>query len=341
MNSTILPEPIILTVIMNKGGVGKTTTCCNLAGALSEQRSNGKVFKTALIDLDPQTNFSSVFGLDELYELHGNDLTTIAEFLDVDNYNVPSSNFFYQVPRESCKDSLFLLPGHLDLESFKDDIEFGMKFNSINKASGSSRYKNLYNEADFERKKGEFFNSYRKKLKKDLAGVFDYVVIDTPPSRGFLTQLSLGLSDYVLLVLCPGTKEIDGLIAMEDLIAGVWANHNPSLNLAGVLINDAFERECLTQHIRKEVFDRYDGKDLLLKNQIPHSVRVAEGLSNDETIFESTHPSAEVHKSHYRAVLQELYNKVLVKKGDGAVSPELFYKLHYSHDENNLRTANG
>lgn len=175
--------------------------------------------------------------------------------------------------------------------------------------------------------------SYRERLKKDLAGQFDYIILDTPPSRGFLTQFALSLSDYVLPVMIPGTKELDGLIMMEQLIADCWASYNPKLSVAGILINNLFEREVLSSDIRQIVLERYSGKELMLKTEIPRSVRIAEAISNDQTVFESTHRDADAYKNVYRKLLSELYSRALTNKVNTTVSPNFFFELHYGEDE--------
>lgn len=81
-----------------KGGVGKTTTCVNLAAALA-----GMGKKTLVVDFDPQANASSSLGVFDKNE-KGSIYSVLCEDLDINDAIVPSE-----------EDGLFFIPSSSDL----------------------------------------------------------------------------------------------------------------------------------------------------------------------------------------------------------------------------------
>jgi len=88
----------IIAIVNQKGGVGKTTTCVNLASAVSKL---GK--KVLAIDMDPQGNLTSGFGIDKK-ELEMTVYDVLINNVDIDDV----------IKRYSDND-LYILPSNVDL----------------------------------------------------------------------------------------------------------------------------------------------------------------------------------------------------------------------------------
>src|SRR5205814_8932986 len=94
----------IVAIANQKGGVGKTTTAVNLGAALAEKRH-----RTLIIDLDPQANATSSFGLQTVEQ------TSLYEPLIGDASIIERIS-----PTE--RDAVFILPSDLDLAGAEVEI---------------------------------------------------------------------------------------------------------------------------------------------------------------------------------------------------------------------------
>ncbi|MBF0545657.1 MAG: ParA family protein [Candidatus Riflebacteria bacterium] len=155
----------IIAIYHNKGGVGKTTVSVNLAAALSRK---GK--RVLLIDLDAQANSTFATGLLKFQFEEDDDI--IGKYV-YHLFESGESNFIPELARRSNdfnSPEIDVIPSHINL------IEQQDRLNKI--ASSRSRL------------------IIKLRLVKDF---FDYVVIDTPPSRDLYAEIPLIAADYLII----------------------------------------------------------------------------------------------------------------------------------------------
>lgn len=76
-------------------------------------------------------------------------------------------------------------------------------------------------------------------LRRQLAALrphFDYMVLDTPPSMGPMTVMSMVAADYVVAPMRPDPFAFAGFYKLLDMLDAVRDNFNPALELKGVFL---------------------------------------------------------------------------------------------------------
>lgn len=177
-----------ITFFNNKGGVGKTTTVYHVAWMLSEMG-----VKTIAVDLDPQSNLTSMFlddeRLEEVYE--NNTPVTILDAI------TPIVNGDPAVPvhLERITDNLSLIMGNLTLSTFEDTLSDAW-LKCLNAEIYSFRITSIF-----------------KTIIDEAANRFNaaVVLIDVGPNLGATNRAVAISSDYIIMPVASDLFSIQGV----------------------------------------------------------------------------------------------------------------------------------
>ncbi|WP_297963138.1 ParA family protein [uncultured Anaerovibrio sp.] len=112
---------------------------------------------------------------------------------------------------------------------------------------------------------------------------YDFIIIDCPPSLGFLTLNSLAAADSVLIPLQCEFYALEGLSQLLKTIEMVRSRINVNLYIEGVVLTMYDSRTNLSQQVENEVRN-YIG-DKVYNTTIPRNVRLSEAPSYGCPIF--------------------------------------------------------
>jgi len=117
----------------------------------------------------------------------------------------------------------------------------------------------------------------RNFLKK-IDSLYEFIIIDCPPSLGFLTVNALVASDSLIIPLQCEYFALEGLSHLLNSVKLVQARLNPSLSLTGILLTMFDQRNRLSHQVADEA-RRFFGANVF-KTVIPRNVRLSESPSH-------------------------------------------------------------
>ena len=186
----------IISLVNQKGGVGKTTTSINLSASLAVLNK-----KVLLIDLDPQGNTTTGVGINKA---------------DIENsiYDVLIDKTEIEKAIISTKyKNLYVLPATINLA--------GLDMELIEKSQNNPLFQ-----------KGAQLKNHLENIKNN----FDYIIIDCPPSLGLITTNALTASNSVIIPVQCEFFALEGIMQLLNTIMLAQKKLNPNLQIEGVLL---------------------------------------------------------------------------------------------------------
>jgi chromosome partitioning protein len=203
----------IIAIANQKGGVGKTTTAVNLGCALAEGG-----LRVLIIDLDPQGNATSSFGLQEL---EGESLYDPL----LGNAAIVDKVFPTRVER------VFIVPADLDLAGA--EVEIARLDNHLTRLAETLA-----------------------PLRSD--NTFDFVLLDCPPSLGILMTNALAAADELLTPIQCEYFALEGLVKIVRIIEQVRASGaNDRIEIGGIVMTMFDGRTNLSSQVVADVREHF------------------------------------------------------------------------------------
>jgi chromosome partitioning protein len=151
------------------------------------------------------------------------------------------------------------------------------------------------------------------KVTQALSSSYGWIVIDTPPNLGILTQNALVAADYVLVPsTCTGLA-VSTMSQLYTLIEKIQERQNIWLQLLGVLVTMKDGRTPIQKHVMKEMKSQF--KNQVFKTNITNNIKIEEAPANYKSIF--SYDSGCLGSSLYRDWIKKEFlkkHKLLEKK---------------------------
>ena len=221
--------------------------------------------KVLVADMDPQGNTTSGFG--------------------VDKHNVDKSIYTLLLGESYLEEVALKIDGIENLQLLPANIHLsGAEIELIEMERRETRLKEVFSHAKY---------------------LFDYILIDCPPSLNILTLNALCAADTVLVPIQCEYYALEGLTQLMHTISLVQKKLNPKLAIEGVVFTMYDARTNLSAQVVDEVKSHLE--EHTYKTIIPRNVRLSEAPSHGLpiTLYAPTSKGAEAYEQLAREVMEK------------------------------------
>lgn len=257
----------VLAFVNHKGGVGKTTSVQSLATGLRRygkgyfgKGEDGKERKprVLLIDLDPQSSLSFLFGWSEV---QNPGKPTVYDAL-IKQSPLP----VYQV-----EEGIHLAPASANLISIEPFLnQMPLPRKALTKLLAKP----------FAVMQG---NEFAGKDGLKVEEVFDYILIDCPPAMSLLTHNALSCATSVIIPVQLEMLATKGIAEILNAIKETREDLNPNLDIRGLLMVMSNDQTKATKQFKEYLGDKFD--DYMFDAYTRRDTKMVEAQAMSKDIF--------------------------------------------------------
>jgi len=123
-----------------------------------------------------------------------------------------------------------------------------------------------------------------KNILDSVKHIYDYIIIDCPPSLNVLTLNALVAAESLIIPLQCEYYALEGLSSLLENIAIIKKNANPDLELAGILRTMYDSRNKLAIEVSEQLLKHFPQQ--VFRTVIPRNIRLAEAPSYGKSVIE-------------------------------------------------------
>ena len=147
-------------------------------------------------------------------------------------------------------------------------------------------------------------NAQLKKALDSVKDVFNYIIIDCPPSLGILTTNALTAADSVIIPVQCEFFALEGITQLLNSIMLAQKNLNPNLDIEGVLLTMLDSRTLLGLEVVEDI--RRFFKERVYNTIIPRLIKLTEAPSHGKPIlaYDPKHRATEAYINLAKEVIE-------------------------------------